>query len=223
MNTQEQASNLRAAADLIRRGWNRGAFAVDKDGNGIDLDNIGSPHAVAWCAQGAMYRAVWADKAKRYDTDWQLLGVKVAREIYRIGDMRLPVPESGGYLENLICANCWLPDSTPAEHIHSQHIIATAMDNVADRLDGGGQKREPVRRSRRARVAVPVLAALLVLLAVPALACEPAAEAKQPPVPQTSQPAPQKSPSVGDIAVGTAAGTAAGIVIERGLRGVFGW
>lgn len=46
---------LNEAAAYIHRGWVKGEFAEDADGNGVEPT---SPRAVCWCLAGAIQRAV---------------------------------------------------------------------------------------------------------------------------------------------------------------------
>jgi len=48
-------ATLEHAASLIEKGWCQGAFAKDKNGKPVVA---ASPEAVAWCAAGAVMRAM---------------------------------------------------------------------------------------------------------------------------------------------------------------------
>ena len=47
---------LLGAADLVDRGWCQGTYALDDRDKRVETC---SPHAVAWCAEGALARAVF--------------------------------------------------------------------------------------------------------------------------------------------------------------------
>src|SRR5690242_7058396 len=46
---------LRAARELVQRGWTQGWYARDKTGRAVGWDH---PEASCWCASGAIYKAV---------------------------------------------------------------------------------------------------------------------------------------------------------------------
>lgn len=54
MLTDETRAVLRAARELVARGWNQGSYAVDAEGRRTAW---GGDDAVAWCAVGATHRS----------------------------------------------------------------------------------------------------------------------------------------------------------------------
>ena len=52
---QQAERDLVAAAEVVDRGWCQGTLAKDRHGAGVMSCD---PDAVAWCANGAVYRAV---------------------------------------------------------------------------------------------------------------------------------------------------------------------